>query len=143
MEVCPAHEYRFSGMQRRVAQLIRAQPRTLRRGPAGPGGAPARNRLGHRPAPDLVPRLGIPAGLLAAPGRLRNSQPQGSNNSVVTIKEDYIEVKGAAECSVGVDGRWVYINQGRVNLGVSGPKEMAPVKVMTEAGPSSVVWAKI
>lgn len=68
---------------------------------------------------------------------------QGENNSRVTIQLDYIEVKGAAECSVGVDGRWVYINQGRVNLGVSGPKEMAPVKVMTEAGPSSVVWAKI
>jgi hypothetical protein len=68
---------------------------------------------------------------------------QGSNHSRVTIQEDYVEVKGAAECSCGVDGRWVYINQGRVNLGVSGPKEWADKRVMTEAGPSQVVWAKI
>ena len=53
------------------------------------------------------------------------------------------EVKGAAECSVGVDGCWVYINQGRVNLGGSGPKEMAPNRVMTEAGPSNRVFAKL
>lgn len=68
---------------------------------------------------------------------------QGKDASRVTIQQDYVEVKGAAECSCGVDGRWVYINQGRVNLGVAGPKEMAPFKVMTEAGPSNVVWAKI
>jgi Ni,Fe-hydrogenase III small subunit len=68
---------------------------------------------------------------------------QGEDASRVTIQEDYVEVKGAAECSVGVDGRWVYINQGRVNLGVSGPKEMAQMRVMTEAGPSNRVWANI
>lgn len=68
---------------------------------------------------------------------------QGDDASRVTIQEDYVEVKGATECSCGVDGRWVYINQGRVNLGVSGPKEMADKRVMTEAGPSQVVWAKI
>jgi hypothetical protein len=68
---------------------------------------------------------------------------QGQDASRVTIQEDYIEVKGAAECSVGVDGRWVYINQGRVNLGVSGPKEMAQLRVMTEGGPSNRVWANI
>jgi hypothetical protein len=68
---------------------------------------------------------------------------QGEDASRVTIQEDYVEVKGAAECSCGVDGRWVYINQGRVNLGVSGPKEMADVRVMTEAGPSNRVWAKL
>lgn len=68
---------------------------------------------------------------------------QGKDNSIVTIKDDYIEVKGASECSVGVDGRWVYINQGRVNLGVSGPKQMAPLRVMTESGPSNRVFAVI
>ncbi|MGJ4953031.1 hypothetical protein [Bradyrhizobium sp. HKCCYLS20291] len=68
---------------------------------------------------------------------------QGRDNSVVTIKEDGIEVKGATELSCGVDGRWIYITQGRVNLGVSGPKEMAQTRVITEGGPSQVVWAKL
>ncbi|WP_029083410.1 hypothetical protein [Bradyrhizobium sp. th.b2] len=68
---------------------------------------------------------------------------QGKDKAKVTIQEDYVEVKGASECSCGVDGRWVYINNGRVNLGVSGPKEAASVRVMTESGPSQVVWAKL
>ncbi|WLA52680.1 hypothetical protein QIH80_22975 [Bradyrhizobium elkanii] len=68
---------------------------------------------------------------------------QGKDKTKVTIQESYVEVKGASECSCGVDGRWVYINNGRVNLGVSGPKEAATNRVMTDAGPSQVVWAKI
>jgi hypothetical protein len=68
---------------------------------------------------------------------------QGKDKTKVTIQESYVEVKGASECSCGVDGRWVYINGGRVNLGVTGPKEMADKRVMTESGPSQVVWAKI
>ena len=68
---------------------------------------------------------------------------QGEDASRVTIQQDYIEVKGATECAVGVDGRWVNVSQSRVNLGVAGPKEQAQFKVMTEAGPSQRVWANI
>jgi hypothetical protein len=68
---------------------------------------------------------------------------QGKDASRVTIQQEYVEVKGANECAVGVDGRWVNISQTRVNLGVSGPKEQAQFKVMTEGGPSERVWANI
>lgn len=68
---------------------------------------------------------------------------QGKDASRVMIQEDYIEVKGATQCAVGVDGRWININQARVNLGVGGPKEQALAKVMTVAGPSERVWANI
>jgi hypothetical protein len=68
---------------------------------------------------------------------------QGKDASRVTIQEDYVEVKGATECACGVDGRWVNISQSRVNLGVSGPKEQAQLRVMTEGGPSQRVWANL
>ncbi|WP_316207396.1 hypothetical protein [Bradyrhizobium sp. SZCCHNR3118] len=67
---------------------------------------------------------------------------QGDKTSV-TIQNDHVEVKGATACSCGVDGRWVYVTPDRVNLGVSGPTEQADVRVMTEAGPSQKVWAKL
>ncbi|MGJ4945071.1 hypothetical protein ACQR1W_31210 [Bradyrhizobium sp. HKCCYLS1011] len=65
------------------------------------------------------------------------------NGTTVTVHKDHVEVKGATSCSAGVDGRWVYVTQDRVNLGVSGPTEQADVRVMTEAGPSQKVWAKL
>jgi hypothetical protein len=65
------------------------------------------------------------------------------DGTTVTVHKDHVEVKGASSCSAGVDGRWVYVTQGRVNLGVSGPTETADQRVMTESGPSNVVWAKI
>ncbi|WP_316194461.1 hypothetical protein [Bradyrhizobium sp. SZCCHNRI3052] len=65
------------------------------------------------------------------------------DGTTVTFHKDHVEVKGANSCSAGVDGRWVNITKERVNLGVSGPNEQADQRVMTEAGPSQVVWAKI
>ncbi|WFU52312.1 hypothetical protein QA639_21640 [Bradyrhizobium pachyrhizi] len=68
---------------------------------------------------------------------------QGKDKTKVTIQEDYVEVKGASECSCGVDGRWVHVVGGKVHLGVPSPKATATNRVMTDAGPSTVVWANI
>lgn len=44
----------------------------------------------------------------------------------------------------GVDGgKWVVAKSGRVDLGVSGPDETATPAVMTDAGPSTIVFAVV
>jgi hypothetical protein len=65
---------------------------------------------------------------------------QGDGTRIVITKE-FIEVKGASDASIGVDGAWVHCVGGKVHLGVPDAKGTAPVKVLTEAGPSSKVFA--
>ena len=67
---------------------------------------------------------------------------QGDGTRIVVTK-DFVEVKGASDASIGVDGAWVHCTGGKVHLGVGGPKDVAPVRVMTEAGPSSKVYAQL
>lgn len=65
--------------------------------------------------------------------------------STVTIdNEGNVTAKAASRFAGGVDGgKWVVAKSGRVDLGVSSPDDEAPAKVMTEAGPSSIVWAVV
>ncbi|ARQ95341.1 hypothetical protein [Bradyrhizobium phage BDU-MI-1] len=67
---------------------------------------------------------------------------QGDGTQIV-ITKDFIEVKGASDASIGVDGVWVHCVGGKVHLGVPDAKGVAPVRVMTEAGPSSKVYAML
>jgi glyoxylase-like metal-dependent hydrolase (beta-lactamase superfamily II) len=77
MEVYPAHEYRFSRMERRVAQLIEHNSERSAEVLRVLEAHWPKTVWDHRPAPDVVPWLGVSANLLAAPGGLRNSQPRG------------------------------------------------------------------
>ena len=62
----------------------------------------------------------------------------------VTIRNaTKIKIEGADDVAIGVNGRWVRIRPARVDLGVSSPDGEADAKVLTEAGPSDVVWAKV
>lgn len=61
----------------------------------------------------------------------------------ITHDQQSIVVKGSSHVAVGVDGMWVNVTGDKVHLGVPGPDSIAENRVMTEAGPSEKVWAKI
>jgi phage gp45-like len=65
--------------------------------------------------------------------------------STVTINDDgQIICKAASLFAGGVDGGlWVNVKAGRVNLGVPSPSADATPAVMTDAGPSTKVFAEI
>lgn len=67
------------------------------------------------------------------------------DGSIVTIGEDgKITAQAKTSFAGGVEGgKWVVAKSGRVDLGVSGPDEVAPNRVMTDAGPSTIVFAVI
>lgn len=54
-----------------------------------------------------------------------------------------IEIKGQTDITIGLDGRWIRIRPGRVDLGIESKDEDAPYKVMTEGGPSAIVYARV
>lgn len=64
-------------------------------------------------------------------------------SKVVIDAEGKITAEAADRFAGGVGGMWVNVQGGRVNLGVSDPDGTAPNKVVTEAGPSSKVYAEI
>lgn len=65
--------------------------------------------------------------------------------STVTIREDgHIVCQAASQFSGGVDGgKWVVVRAARVDLGVSGPDGTATPAVVTDAGPSTKVFAEV
>lgn len=66
------------------------------------------------------------------------------DGSKVTIDaEGKITCEATSRFAGGVDGMWVNVHGGKVNLGVSDPDGVAPNKVATEAGLSSKVFAEI
>ncbi len=86
------------------------------------------------------------------------SQPGDTNISIVLTANDVtismggssiqmtatnIVVQAASDCAVGVNGRFVRIRPGRVDLGVASPTDQATPRVATDAGPSSIVYAVI
>lgn len=52
-------------------------------------------------------------------------------------------IEGASDVVVGVKGRYIRIRPGRVDLGVTDKAGQAGPAVMTEAGPSSIVFAVV
>lgn len=63
-------------------------------------------------------------------------------SSVTIDSSGNVTAEAANRFAGGVaGGKWVVAKAGRVDLGVSGPDEMAPNKVMTEAGPALFVYA--
>lgn len=64
-------------------------------------------------------------------------------DSKIKITESDILVEAAADCAVGVAGRYVRVRPGRVDLGVTDPKGEAVPAVATTAGPSTIVFAVI
>lgn len=66
------------------------------------------------------------------------------DGSKVTIDaEGKITCLAASRFAGGVNGMWVNVFGGRVNLGVKSPDAMAVPQVVTTAGPSEVVFAEI
>ncbi|MFZ5715751.1 MAG: phage baseplate assembly protein domain-containing protein [Bradyrhizobium sp.] len=64
-------------------------------------------------------------------------------DSEIKITPSDILVEAAADCAVGVGGRYVRVRPSRVDLGVTDPKGEAVPQVMTTAGPSSIVFAVV
>jgi phage gp45-like len=54
-----------------------------------------------------------------------------------------ITIQGKGPVAVGVDGRWIRITDARVDLGMPDPDSPAPAAVVTTAGPSTIVFAKV
>lgn len=55
-----------------------------------------------------------------------------------------VTIEGATDVAIGVEGgRYVRMRPGRVDLAILSPTENAPAKVLTEAGPSQVVFARV
>lgn len=62
----------------------------------------------------------------------------------VTIRNaTVVKIEGAERVSVGAGGRWVVVRPDRVDLAVMSPTEQAIPKVMTDAGASNVVFARL
>lgn len=62
---------------------------------------------------------------------------------VVIKNATTIKIEGQSDVAIGVNGRWIRIRPGRVDLGITSPTGQADPAVMTDAGPSSKVFAVI
>lgn len=65
------------------------------------------------------------------------------NKPVEITNATTIKIQGATDIAIGVEGRWIRIRPGRVDLGITSPTQDAPFKVVTTGGDSNVVWARI
>jgi len=54
-----------------------------------------------------------------------------------------VRVEGADDVAIGVGTRWIRIRSHRIDLAVKTPTEQADHKMVTEAGPSDVIWGRI
>lgn len=62
----------------------------------------------------------------------------------VEIEDGKVTATATERFAGGVDGgKWVVAKSGRVDLGVSSPDDEAPCAVITECGPSSIVFAVV
>lgn len=99
---------------------------------------------------DKRPR-NLPAGAVAlydADGKVlklvKEETVLDAGNKPVTIKNaTKIKIEGAEDIAIGVNGRWIRIRPGRVDLGVTSPTGEAVPAVETTAGPSSKVFAVV
>jgi phage gp45-like len=73
-----------------------------------------------------------------------------ANDVTITKGQTFIKltstnvlVQAAQDCAVGVNGRFVRVRPGRVDLGVTTPTGQATPAVQTDAGPSTIVFAEI
>lgn len=102
---------------------------------------------GHQ---DYRPK-GLPSGgtaLYDADGKLlkfvKDETTFDAGNKPVTIfNATKVKVEGNEAVSIGVGGRWVVVKDGKVYLGVDGPDATVDTAVVTTAGPSTVVFAKV
>lgn len=70
---------------------------------------------------------------------------EAEGNSVeMDLDEGTVTATAVNRFAGGVEGgKWVVAKSGRVDLGVAGPDAEASNRVMTDAGPSTIVWAVI
>lgn len=62
----------------------------------------------------------------------------------VTIRNaSVVKIEGTASVSMGVGSMWVNVTGGRVDLAASAAGGAAPVRMMTESGPSNVIWGRV
>ncbi|HWL06721.1 MAG TPA: phage baseplate assembly protein [Xanthobacteraceae bacterium] len=98
----------------------------------------------HRPK-------GLPSGgtaLYDAHGKIlkmvEDSTEFDAGGKPVTIKNaSTVRIEGAEDVAIGVGTRWVRIRPHRIDLAVKTPTEQADHKMVTEAGPSDVIWGRI
>ena len=64
-------------------------------------------------------------------------------SSFIKWTDTNILVQAESDCAVGVQGRYVRIRPGRVDLGVTSPTGQATPAVETDAGPSTIVFAVV
>lgn len=64
--------------------------------------------------------------------------------STITLdSEGHVTCEGATRFAGGAGGKWVVVKSERVDLGVASPDDLAPTAVMTDAGPSTIVFAVV
>lgn len=63
--------------------------------------------------------------------------------SKIVLDESKILVEAATDCAVGVGGMYMRVRPDRIDLAVESPTEQAIPAVMTDAGPSTKVFANI
>lgn len=67
-----------------------------------------------------------------------------AGNKPVTIKNaTAVNIEGATDIHIGVNGRWIRIRPNRIDLAIKSKGESAPARVITEDGPSEVLWARV
>ena len=75
---------------------------------------------------------------------IKDSTTLDAGGKPLTIKNaTTIKIEGQTDVAVGLSGRWIRIRPGRVDLGVTSPTGEATPAVVTDAGPSSVVFAVV
>lgn len=65
-------------------------------------------------------------------------------DTIVKLTADSLLCQGAKDAAIGTKGgKFVRVRPGRVDLGVDSPTDEATPAVMTDAGPSTIVFAKV
>lgn len=98
----------------------------------------------HRPK-------GLPVGATAlydADGKLlkivKDETTFDAGNKPFTIfNATKVKIEGTEDVAIGVGGVWVTVKNGKVYLGVGSADETVDTAVVTTAGPSTIVFAKV
>lgn len=145
----------YAGEQ--YSEVVRAQSHGLSSNPP-PGAVGTLLRMGES---DRVVALGF-----EMPGRIKNlksggtavsdstgralafnpGEPvtlDGKGGEVKVLNASKVTVSSTAEILLEAGGRFIRIRPGRVDIGIASAGEDAPARMMTEAGPSNIVWARV
>ena len=67
-----------------------------------------------------------------------------AGNKPLTLRNaSKVKIEGNEDVAVGVGGTWIVIKGGKVYLGVGSPDATVDTAVVTTAGPSTIVFAKV